>query len=146
MDKKAAIMEKMFRAFNEMNESAKQPRDYGTGQLLYQSEIHTVSTICNHKQVNASELAQIMGITKGAITQVVNKLIQKGLVEKYNLPGNKKEVYFSPTESGRIANKAHCRYHEEIHGHVIGYLGELDEEKLEAIGQFFDIFFSSMKR
>jgi len=145
MDKKDAIIEKMFCAFNEMNENAKQPRDYGTGQLLYQSEIHTVSVICNHEQVNASELAQIMGITNGAITQVVNKLIQKGLVEKYNLPGNKKEVHFRLTESGRIANEAHYRYHEKIHGHVIGYLSELDKEKIEAIGQFFDIFVASMK-
>lgn len=145
MDKKDAIVEKMFRAFNEMNERAKQPRGYGTEQLLYQSEIHTISVICNHESVNASELAQIMGITKGAITQVVNKLIQKGLVEKYNLPGNKKEVYFSLTESGRIANEAHCRYHDRIHGRVIEYLDKLNKEKLEAIEQFFDIFVASIK-
>ena len=145
MDKKSAIMEKMFRAFNEMNERAKQPREYKTGQLLFQSEIHTVSAICNHHRVNATELAQILGITKGAITQVVSKLIKKGLVEKYNRPGNKKEVYFSPTEAGRLASGAHCQYHEKMHGHVMGYLDGLDEEKLEIIEQYFDIFYASMK-
>ncbi|MBP2656639.1 MAG: MarR family transcriptional regulator [Firmicutes bacterium] len=146
MDLKEEVLEKMVRAFNEMNENAKQPRDYETGQLLYQSEIHTVMAIWNHKAVNASELAKIMGVTKGAITQVVDKLIQKGLVEKYNLPGNKKEVYFRLTEAGQIANEVHRRYHERIHGQVISYLGELDKEKLEAMGQFFDIFVASMKR
>ncbi|MCE5284671.1 MAG: MarR family transcriptional regulator [Pelosinus sp.] len=140
------IVEKMIRAFNTMYENAKQPHDYGTGQLLYQSELHTLSAICNHELVNASELAQIMGITKGAITQVVNKLIQKGLIEKFNMPGNKKEVYFHVTESGIRVNEAHCQYHKMMHEPVNKYLCELDKEKLEAIGQYFDILVASMKR
>ena len=146
MDKKDAIMEKMFRAFNEMNESAKQPRDYGTGHLLYQSEIHAISVIQHHQQANASALAQIMGVTKGAITQVVNKLILKGLVEKYNLPNNKKEVYFLLTESGAVANAAHNRYHEEMHGPVMDYLEHLDTEKLTIVENFFTVFLASMKK
>lgn len=140
------IVEKTIRAFNTMQENAKQPHDYGTGQLLYQAELHTLSAICNHELVNVTELAQIMGITKGAITQVVNKLIQKGLIEKFNMPGNKKEVYFRVTESGENVNKAHYQYHKMMHAPVSKYLCGLDKEKLEAIGQYFDILVASIKK
>ncbi len=140
------IVEKMFRVYNIMQENGKQPRDFGIGHLLFQAELHTLSAICKHELVNASELAQIMGITKGAITQVVNKLIQKGLVEKFNMPGNKKEVYFRLTENGTKVNDDHCEHDKEILQPVNNYLCQLDENKLAAIGQYFDILLTSLKK
>ena len=140
------IVEKMVRAFNTMQENAKQAHDYGTGQLFYQSELHTLAAICRHDRINASELAQIMGVTKGAITQVINKLTQKGLIEKFNLPGNKKEIHFRVTEAGLYVNESHSQYHQTMHAPVASYLCGLDEEKLEAISRYFDIVAMSIKK
>lgn len=146
MNEAELILEKMFLAYNIMQENAKHPRDYGVGHLLYQAELHTLAAIFRHEQANASELAQIMGITKGAITQVVSKLIQKGLVEKFNMPGNKKEVYFCLTATGVKVNDAHYEHDRKILQPVISYLGNLNQEQLSAIGEYFNILLTRLKK
>ncbi len=132
------IVEKLIHAFNKMNERAKKPRDYGTSDLLFQSEIHTLAVIRHHTGKNASELAMILGVTNGAISQVVSKLINKGLIEKYHLRGNQKEVYFRPTQKGELAFAGHERHDEKRFGDLLSYLSSLKQEELKIIEGFFE--------
>jgi DNA-binding MarR family transcriptional regulator len=132
------LVEKLIHAVNKMNACAKKPRDYGTSDLLYQSEIHTLAAVCHHTGKNASELAMILGVTNGAITQVVSKLINKGLIEKYHLRGNQKEVYFRLTQKGEIAYAGHELCDELRFGDLLTYLSSLKKGELEIIEEFFE--------
>lgn len=140
MNKYTGIIEKLLYSFSKISEESKKPRDYGTGHMLYQSEIHAIFAVKNHREANASELAKVLGVTNGAVTQVIHKLIKKGLVQKYSLNNNKKEVYFKLTEDGEIAFRGHEKYHEESHAKVLKYLDGLESEKIQAISDFFDKF------
>lgn len=132
------IIQTMIHAFNRINERSKTPRDYGTGDLLYQSEIHTLAAIQEHADNNASELSTVLGVTNGAITQVVNKLINKGLVEKFHLRGNRKDVYFHLTDKGKLAYGGHERYEAMLLRPLLNYLNTLDPQEIKVIETFFE--------
>jgi DNA-binding MarR family transcriptional regulator len=136
--KNMAILEKIIRLINKINQNNKGSSDYGTGHMLYHSEIHTIEAISNHEDVNASELANIMGITNGAITQVTDKLSKKGLIEQYRIKDNKKEVYYRLTDQGKIANTGHNKYHEAIYGNMAQYFDELGPAQIQVINTFLD--------
>lgn len=140
------LEEKINCIVNKMNELAKKPREFGIGQKLYQSEIHTISAISNHTGINANELSKVLGVTNGAVTQITNKLIQKGLVEKYKKNNNNKEVYIRLTDLGEIANQGHDAFHEEMRKNLKEYLNELQENQIEAIVKLFDTVIENLPR
>lgn len=57
-------------------------RNYGTNIMITQVEIHTIEAIGNHAGISITELAENRQKTKGAVSQLVYKLVKKGLVEK----------------------------------------------------------------
>ncbi len=132
------IIEKMIFLLNKINQANKLPRDYGTGCVLYQSEIHIIGAINNHGSVNASELANILGITNGAITQVTSKLIKKGLIEQYRMSNNKKEVYYQLTNLGEIASTKLSNNRKEKYRNIGQYLNGLSPDNIKIIGTFID--------
>ena len=46
----------------------RKPRDYGTGDMLYFTEVHTIAMVGRNRQINITKLAALMGVTKGAIS------------------------------------------------------------------------------
>ncbi|WPC43928.1 MarR family transcriptional regulator [Clostridium sp. JS66] len=136
--KQNEILEKIICFSNKVSQNNKKPNNYGTEYMLYPAEIHMIEAIGNHKNANASELSIIMGITNGAINQVANKLIKKGLVEQYRMKDNKKDVFYQLTPQGEIANVEHSNYHKEQYRHMKEYIDELVPEKINIINKFFD--------
>jgi DNA-binding MarR family transcriptional regulator len=131
---------------NIVNENAKKPRDYGIGVCLFQSEIHTLSAIYSNSGVNASELARVLGITNGAVTQVVNKLVKKDLLEKYNEASNKKEVYFRLTQRGSKACEIHNRLEQDMFADTLSFLENLDNEGINVISVFMEKLTKDLKK
>ena len=79
----------------------RQPRDFGFGSTVHLSELQTVSMIGENPNVNMTQLAEIMGVTRGAISQTVRKLVAKKLVSRTNVRNNK-EVNLSLTDLGEM--------------------------------------------
>lgn len=138
MNKEMEIIEKAERILNIMNQGNKKPKDYGTGDVLYHSEIHTIEAIYNHKNVNASELSSILGITNGAVSQVTNKLIKKGLIEQYQSYDNKKDVFYKLTKRGEKVNAMHNEYHEKLYNMIHEYFTTSSENDIKVINNFLD--------
>lgn len=99
------------------------PRTYGTGVPLYSTEIHTIQAIGEMADVNVTRLAKHMGVTKGAISQTVAKLVEKRLVRKERVPGNTREVRIELTESGWIGYRNHEAFDRRIFSAVETYCG-----------------------
>jgi len=66
---------------NKIAAIEKSPRDFGSGDLLYRSEIHTLMAIGENPGANVTDLASHSGISKSAVSQMVNKLSHRNLVE-----------------------------------------------------------------
>ena len=91
----------------------KKPKDYGTGDLLYFTEIHTITMVGKNKKINVTRLAETMGVTKGAISQTIKKLVSKNLILKTNLH-NRKEVNLKLSEKGRLVYKGQKSIQKDI--------------------------------
>lgn len=85
----------MMGAYNMFN-----PRDLGTGEELTVIEIHTLSMIVQHPGICISDVAHMWNRTPGAASRNVDRLQQKGYIEKRKLPGNQKTIRLFPTEAG----------------------------------------------
>jgi DNA-binding MarR family transcriptional regulator len=91
----------------------RKPKNYGTGDLLYFTEIHTITVVGKNKEVNMTHLAEMMGVTKGAISQTIRKLVNKNLILKSNI-NNRKEVNLKLSEKGLAVLKAQEYFQKEI--------------------------------
>ena len=76
------------RAFHKYAAYDSQPRDFGIGFPLTQNEIHAIVVVCENEGISLGELAKQRGVTKGAMSQLVSRLVKKGLVAKEAVRGN----------------------------------------------------------
>jgi len=98
----------------------KQPINFGTGSKVYITEIQTVSVIGENPNTNMTQLAEIMGVTRGAISQTVRKLVAKKLVVRIN-SRNQKEINLGLTDFGRLVSESYQTKMQE----VFTFAGEL---------------------
>lgn len=91
----------------------KKPKDYGTGDLLYIAEIHTITMVGKNREINSTRLAEIMGVTKGAISQTIRKLVSKKFIIKSNTT-NKKEFSLTLSEKGDVVFKGQESFQKEL--------------------------------
>lgn len=111
--KVARLAEKFHGLVNEWAELEKSPKEFGTGQPLSVTEIHTIDAIGKHPEINVNGLAKHMDVTRSAASQMVSRLESKGLVAKYKAEGNAKEVRLALTPVGWIGYKEHDAFHRK---------------------------------
>ena len=141
------IIEKFGRMINKFNYIEKIPRDFGTGKLLYPSEIHLIETIGKTPGINVTELAKRHGISKAAISQKLKKLEKKDLVERFKDSGNEKAVLLKLTTEGKIAFKGHEHFHSIMDAGIFQKINEMPPAKrkdferiLDEINRYADSF------
>jgi DNA-binding MarR family transcriptional regulator len=91
----------------------RKPKDYGTGDMLYLTEVHTITMIARNDGINMTRLAETMGVTRGAISQTIRKLAGKNLIIKENST-NRKEFNLSLSSKGWIVVKGQESLQQEI--------------------------------
>jgi DNA-binding MarR family transcriptional regulator len=133
-----AIAEKINKAVTILNNEKKIARDYGIGFLLNHAEIHLLDTINEHSDENTSQLAIRNGITKGAVAQITKKLRGKKLITAFQLPANRKEMYFELTRLGKRAVFGHNRHHERLNTVLRKYFETLSDKEMHNILTFLD--------
>ncbi|MCP4752222.1 MAG: MarR family transcriptional regulator [Proteobacteria bacterium] len=140
MNKKKTQLIKLFdeqinRMSNKLNLLEKKPRDYGSGTLLYPSEIHVIVTIAENPDAHMSEIAKILGVTRGAVMQLVLKLEKKGLMERYKKNTDSKKVFLKLTEKGKKAAGGHAQYHQQMYEDLYVLLKKYKLNELEFINE-----------
>ncbi len=123
---------------NMYNDMERIPRDFGTGDILHLSEIQTIREIGENSLINITELALKQGITKGAVSQKVNRLLHKGFVLKAKKRNNEKEVLVKLTRKGKKVFKTH----QENYDKMLKYLAGLVEGHgipMESIALYIDL-------
>lgn len=121
---------------NKIVRNEKTPQNYGVDVLLHPSEIHMIMFIGNNEGVHISELARIMGITRGAVSQAVAKLVKKGLVKKIEDPHNSLKMVPALTKKGKVAYWAHEQHHEEMDAELFNFMEKLTEQEVTLIEDF----------
>lgn len=115
-------------------------------RALLQSGIHNLSVkelhileavteLLAEKRNTMSHIAARLNISVGALTTAVNTMVNKGYLVRRGKEGDRRVVLIEPTESGRLANRQHERFHQDM----IERAGEqLDEASLETLCESLD--------
>lgn len=125
------------RVVNRYNEIEKMPYSYGTDTLLHPSETHTIECIGDNPNINVTHLADLLGITKGAVSKRVQKLRLSGLVTKSISPNTENEVIISLTDKGVEIYQAHAKFSEQLNKSIMRLYSKFSDDvimELEKVG------------
>ncbi len=81
-----------------------------------------------------------MGVTKGAISQVVKKLETKGIVRRYKKSSNDKEVFVELTKTGSDMYRKHQAINDETVKTLSKELGRYSDDKVDFLLNMFHWF------
>lgn len=111
------------------------------------SETNCVDQIGRMELPNVTKLAAELRLTRGAVSKIVKRLLEKNIITSYQLEENRKERYFKLTEKGYDLFEAHKIRHEIWENRDRGFLESVDSQTLEVAGCFLDqyIAFLQMK-
>ena len=124
-----------------------EPRKYGTDIMLTGVEIHLIELIGENNNPSVTDLARLFGVTKGAVSQRLKKLEQKGLIIKKVDPANTSRAMVTLTSKGYVAFYAHRSEDETMDGGFKAYVQNLDPEKIVIIDEFLtqvEAFFTKL--
>ncbi|MCF8128300.1 MAG: MarR family transcriptional regulator [Deltaproteobacteria bacterium] len=137
MKERQKSVNRLTRAFenlvNVLSTGKKRARDYGTGDLIFTAEAHHISIIGRNPGITAKAIVQKMGITKGAVSQVLRKLKEKDYIIKYPKADNLREFCLNLTKKGQIAFKAHESSDQKLVESLSKHLESLNPEQIEKV-------------
>jgi len=137
-EKTIKLMVSFFRITKKFNELEKVSIDMGDGEKLFPSELHILDSIGNNYGNSVTELSKSFEITKGAVSQVVNKLFEKGYINKDKKPGHVKEIILTPSEKGLKAFKILDDVHRNMENEFFKYLYTVESEKINSFIEIMD--------
>lgn len=112
------------------------PREYYPGETMYMREVHVVMEIGEGGLDNVGELSERLGITKGAVSQYLKKLEEKGFVCRIQDGNDKRQFSVELTQKGRELYKIHNEFDKEQYGKVCPLFSEFTAEELSLILRF----------
>jgi DNA-binding MarR family transcriptional regulator len=102
------------------------------------SEVHYIECIGRNADSNVTKLAESLYMTRGAISKITKKLIEKGIIESYQKPDNKKEIYFRLTSQGQRIYKLHEKLHKEFEARDKAVFEQVTEEQFDSMLSFVE--------
>lgn len=95
------------------------------------SEVHYIECIGENTDSNLTKLAESLYMTRGAVTKITRKLMEKGLIESYRKPDNRKEIYFRLTGQGKAISRIHEKLHKEFRKRDKAVFEQTSEEQFD---------------
>jgi DNA-binding MarR family transcriptional regulator len=138
-DRKTALGGVLLRILNKFVENQKKPRHYGLEELLYPAEVHLITLIGANPGIGVTELALKGGVTKGAVSQMAQKLVSKGVITKEQDRVVGTRVIFNLTSKGKVAFYSHERMHEEINRELFAFVSSLGPAQFGVLEQFLNL-------
>ncbi|GAA0863904.1 MarR family transcriptional regulator [Paraclostridium tenue] len=102
------------------------------------SEVHCIEYIGKNVDSNVTKLAESFYMTRGAMSKITKKLLKKGIIESYQKPDNKKEIYFRLTDQGKEVYKIHEKLHKEFQDRDKVVFEQITEEQFYSMLSFIE--------
>lgn len=123
----------------------KKTRYYGTDVPIFHSEIHVIMAIAEHPGIHVGGLADILGVTKGAVSEILKKLERKALVIKEVDDLNLSRYLLYLTDKGKKAHSNHLHYHTILNCMVEEQLEDASEHDLKFLSDFLSSLINKVK-
>lgn len=134
--KKSELTHTLLKVIYKIMDLDKEIKYYGIDKPLTYAEIHMMEKIKENNDSHISGIANKMGITRGAVSQMVKKLEKKELVKKEEDPNNLSRLILRLTATGEKACNEHERYHNTFNERIENILEDFSEEDRNKIHDF----------
>jgi len=114
----------------------KKPKDFGTGDLLYVREIHAISIIGKNPEINLTRLADESGVTLGAVSQIVKRLIAKRYVARYNTRNNK-EINLRLSDKGYQIFIGYTAFEKDLFAFAVDLYENASQDDRDLVKRLF---------
>ncbi|MDD5922027.1 MAG: MarR family winged helix-turn-helix transcriptional regulator [Eubacteriales bacterium] len=108
------------------------------GDSYVNSEMQIVKLIQENPEITTTTIADILGITKGAVSQFTGKLEKKNILTKEKSPENQSRILFRLTEKGVRLYDVHESYPRSLDQVVEEALRGASEENRRFLKKFLD--------
>ena len=97
------IIEKLIRFSNEYSGVLHKKQFLGTDVAISYAQIQVVEYILENESLmqNMSRIAYRLGISYSTFSKLANSLVEMGLLQKFNISGNRKDIIIQATEYGK---------------------------------------------
>ncbi len=102
------------------------------------SELHTLEYIGTNSYPNVTGIASHLGMTRGAISKVIKKLLRNKHIRSFRIPDNKKEIYYELTDAGYEIFTKHTKIHQEFTKLDATFFKQFDAAAVEKFSQILD--------
>ena len=124
---------KLLNLFKEMENTQFKISDNIT---VFPGEIHMISAIATSNGINVTEVAARLDISKSAASQMIKKLVRKGLIEKAHTEQNNKEIRLLLTREGKTALDIVEKRHLELKEKFFSFAPTFSDEKWQNYRDF----------
>lgn len=127
------LMEQFMRITNAINELHGHHISLNGSMTLALGEIHLIECIGKNPEKNVTEIAKILGNTRGAVSQMAKRLEGKGLINKTKKGDNNKEIMLQLSKEGRKIFLEHEKFHASLYGDIFNSIEGSSKENMEFI-------------
>lgn len=127
----------LYRFVNLMNFYSKNKHSSEIDKELTMTEIHMLVDISESENITVTEISKATNRTKGAISQIITKLVQKGYVEKQTDIKDAKISFLTLTDSGKAISEEHKKYDIKQLSKTVNRL--LENCSLEELEHFYKV-------
>ncbi|MBW2477465.1 MAG: MarR family transcriptional regulator [Deltaproteobacteria bacterium] len=103
------------------------------GSDLTPSQMHAIEIIGHEKTLRMKELAEKLGVTTGTLTVTVDRLEQKGLIERQPHETDRRSYRVILTPSGKKYFAKHHEYHVKLTEEIVSALTPEELECFNAV-------------
>ncbi len=121
-------------------EVERKPHDFGDGNIVYHSEVFLLFNLNETNGLSVTELAGIMNMTKGTVSELLKKLDKKGLIIKKTAPENASKMIVTISEKGKDILQRHDAIHDSLELNFRKYYDSIPDDKIEFLNDFFTNF------
>jgi len=143
MGDKRLFVEKFIRLFNTYAQHYAEVHHLeGTSVETSAAQIQTLEYIIEANGTQKmTEIAARMGITRGAFSNNVQKLIKRGYLIKKQDPSNKKEIFVTATAKGLKAYREYSNFiYEECFKDIFELADAIPHQHQETLFKILDVF------
>ena len=106
------------------------------GEHFTAGEMQIIKVVAEYPAKNTTELADELGVTKGAISQAVTKLVARGHLERFRAVDDERQTFTRLTSRGSRVYQAHMRQYAAELAEVDQVLADAEPGQVEFLRRF----------
>ena len=127
-----------FRVASKISDIDKKSECELNNESYVNAEMRVVKLIKEHEGVHVTRLAEMLGVTKGAVSQTALKLEKRGILTKEKDPDNQSRLMLTLTPKGEKLYYVHEAFHKELDDLISETLSGATEENRIFLKSFLD--------